>query len=154
MDGRASPLEARMSPTKAETANDTGQGSGRFQRTDFVGEIRYKSGISGKQPLRCERVNDTTFKITDGEMSRVPAQKGWWAGYNTTRARAWVINVGSAAWLARCTDQVSGPLSFNRAKSAAINLAKGAEGDYRIQNPISHLNGLQARLIDQEGCAA
>jgi hypothetical protein len=81
-------------------------------------------------------------------MSRVPAQKGWWGGYNTTRANAWVINVGSAAWLARCSDRVCGPLSFNEAKLAAISFAKGAEGDYRINNPISHLNGLQARLLD------
>lgn len=86
-------------------------------------------------------------------MSRVPAQKGKWGGYNTTRACAWVINVGinSNTWLARCSDRVSGPLTFCGAKKAAINLAKGAEGDYRLQNPIAHLNGLQARLLDLGG---
>jgi hypothetical protein len=153
LDWRASSQEPLMRPSEGKTGIDSGQASGRFQGPDLDSEFRYKSGISGKHPLRCERVNEITFKITDGEMSRVPAQKGWWLGYNTTRARAWVINVGSAAWLARCSDQVSGPLTFNEAKATAINLAKGAEGDYRIANPILHLNGLQARLFDIGGAA-
>ncbi len=142
-----------MRPSEAEMAHDSGQPSAGFQRTDLTKEFRYKSGISENKPLRIERVNEVTFKITDGEMSRVPAVKGWWAGYNTTKARAWVINVGSAAWLARCGDHVAGPVSFSEAKTAAINLAKGHEGHYRIQNPISHLNGLQARLLDLGGAA-
>jgi hypothetical protein len=29
-------------------------------------------------------------------------------------------------------------------------MAKGADGDYFVRNPISHLNGLQARLIDTD----
>jgi hypothetical protein len=73
---------------ETETAADTGQALGDFQGTDLTSQFRYKSGISGKQPLRCERVNEITFKITDGEMSRVPAKKGWWPGYNTPRASA------------------------------------------------------------------
>jgi hypothetical protein len=87
-------------------------------------------------------------------MSRVPAKLGWWGGYNTPRALAWVMNVGinSAAWLAQCDDKVSGPFSLNEAKATAINLAKGAAGDYRIRNAVTHLNGLQARLLDRE-CA-
>src|SRR5262245_50053261 len=129
---------------RGDPVHYAGEASIDFQTTDTPSEFRYKSGISGKQPLRCERVNDITFKITDGEMSRVPAKLGWWGGYNTPRALAWVINVGvnSSAWLARCGDRVIGPLSFNEAKASAINLAKGAEGNYRISNPIVHLNGL------------
>jgi hypothetical protein len=145
--------EGRMRAAEPEMAHDSGTASTPFQSTDTKQEFRYKSGISGTRPLRCERVNDITFKITDGEMSRVPAKQGWWGGYNAPRALAWVSNVGinSSAWIARCDDKVSGPFSFNEAKAKAIILAKGAEGDYRIQNPISHLNGLQARLLDQEG---
>jgi hypothetical protein len=29
-------------------------------------------------------------------------------------------------------------------------MAKGADGDYRIENPVTHLNGLQALLVDRE----
>jgi hypothetical protein len=29
-------------------------------------------------------------------------------------------------------------------------MAKGAHGDYVVRNPISHLNGLQARLLDTD----
>jgi hypothetical protein len=143
-----------MSASEAETGTDTGEALTHFQATDLTKEFRYKSGISGNRPLRCERVNDITFKITDGEMSRVPAKLGWWGGYNTPRALAWVMNVGinSAAWLAQCDDKVSGPFSLNEAKATAINLAKGAAGDYRIRNAVTHLNGLQARLLDRE-CA-
>jgi hypothetical protein len=52
----------------------------------------------------------------------------------------------------QCDDKVSGPFSLNEAKATAINLAKGAAGDYRIRNAVTHLNGLQARLLDRE-CA-
>jgi hypothetical protein len=69
-------------------------------------------------------------------MSRVPAKQGWWCGYNTTKARAWVINVGAAAWLARCGDQVTNPVSFSEAKTAAIGMDL-RPGWARI-NPPSH----------------
>lgn len=110
-----------MRSSEPEMSSRSGEALPRFQGTDLTKQFRYKSGISGKQPLRCERVNDITFKITDGKMSRVPALKGWWGGYDTPRALAWVINVGinSAAWLARCNDEVSGPLSFTEARETA-----------------------------------
>src|SRR5262249_95621 len=100
--------------------------------------------------LRCERVNDSTFKITDGELINVPASRGKWGGYRTTKAVAWIIKLGSDAWLARCGDQACGPSSFSEAKTNAIAMAKGAHGDYVVRNPISHLNGLQARLLDTD----
>jgi hypothetical protein len=141
-----------MRTSEPEMALDTGEASTHFQGTDVTKQFRYKSGISGKRRLRCERINEITYKITDGQMRRVPASHGQWGGYNTPRALAWVINVGmcSAAWLARCGDVVVGPFSFKEAKAAAIKLAKGAKGNYRIRNPISHLNGLQSRLLDLE----
>jgi hypothetical protein len=30
-------------------------------------------------------------------------------------------------------------------------MARGAHGDYFIENPIDHLNALQARLLDGDG---
>jgi hypothetical protein len=35
-------------------------------------------------------------------------------------------------------------------KAAALAMAKGAGGDYRLGNPIGHLNGLAARMLDRE----
>jgi hypothetical protein len=67
-------------------------------------------------PLRCERVNDSTFKITDGELTNVPGSHGQWAGYRTTKALAWIIKLESDAWLARFSDQVCGPSSFSEAR--------------------------------------
>jgi hypothetical protein len=100
--------------------------------------------------LRCERVNNSTFKITDGELTNVPASHGQWSGYRTTKAVAWVICLMAGHWLARCGDQVCGPSSFSEAKANAIAMAKGAPGDYQVSNPIAHLNGLTARLIDSK----
>ena len=59
------------------------------------------------------------------------------------------VGVNKPAWLARCRDQVCGPLSLQQAKAAALAMAKGAAADYRIENPIEHLNGLAARLLKQ-----
>jgi hypothetical protein len=59
-----------------------------------------------------------------------------------------VIRVAPGKWLARYGDMVCGPLSLPKAKAAAMAMAKGRPGDYHVQNPISHLNGLTARLID------
>ena len=96
-------------------------------------------------------MNEVTFKLTDGDVTNVPASHGQWGGYRTTKAVAWVINIGPDAWFARCGDEASGPSSFNEAKANALAMARGACGDYFIENPIDHLNGLQARLLDRDG---
>jgi hypothetical protein len=95
-------------------------------------------------------VNECTFKLSDGEVSNVPASHGKWGGYRTTKAVAWVINIAPGQWLARCRDEASGPSSFNEAKADALAMARGAPGDYFIENPIDHLKGLQARLEDRQ----
>jgi hypothetical protein len=101
-------------------------------------------------PLHCERVNGCTFKVTDGELTNVPGSHGKWAGYRASKASAWIIKLESDAWLARCGDQVCGPSCFSEAKANALAMAKGAVGEYYVRNPIAHLNGLAARLIDSE----
>jgi hypothetical protein len=45
---------------------------------------------------------------------------------------------------------VCGPLSLPKAKSVAMAMAKCAPGEYYATNPIAHLNGLTARLINLE----
>ena len=69
------------------------------------------------------------------------------------KAVAWVINIAPGQWLGRCRDEASGPSSFNEAKANAHAMARGACGHYFIEDPIGHLNGLQARLLDRDGKA-
>jgi hypothetical protein len=128
----------------------TGSPETDFQATDTQRQFRYKNGISGK--LDFEQVNEITWKLTNGEMTNVPACHGFWGGYRTTKAIAWVIDVGVAksAWLARYKDQCCGPMPLKEAKAAALAMAKGAAGDYRVPNPAAHLDGLVARLLDAE----
>lgn len=116
------------------------------QAADLRGE--FKPEIPSRKTNLCfERVNEITWKFTNGEQTHVPACHGKWFGYRTTKAIAWVINVGPHAWLARCGDQSCGPSSFSEAKANATAMAKGAPGDYIVENPIRHLDGLQARLL-------
>jgi hypothetical protein len=86
-----------------------------------------------------------TWKLTDGELINVPASHGQWGGYRTMKAVAWVINIAPGQWLARCEDRASGPSPFNEAKVDAIAMAGRGCGDYFVENPIVHLNGLKAR---------
>jgi hypothetical protein len=120
------------------------------QRADFLEKFGPEI-LSQKTKLHFERVNEFTFKLTDGELTNVPASHGQWGGYRATKAVAWVIKIGSDAWLARRGNESSGPSSFNEARANALTMASGACGDYFIENPIDHLNGLQARLLDREG---
>ena len=84
------------------------------------------------------------------EVTNVPASHGQWAGYRMTKAVASVINMAPGQWLARCGCEASGPSSFNEAKANALGMARGSCGDYFIENPIDHLNRLQARLLDRD----
>jgi len=134
-------LRYRTSPLKQKTA---------AQVAAFTGELEPEI-LSQKTKLRFERVNEVTFKLTDGEATNVPASHGQWGGYCTTKAVASVINIAPGQWLARCRDEASGPSSFNEAKANALTMARGACGGNFIENPIDHLNGLQARLLDRDG---
>jgi hypothetical protein len=116
---------------------------------DLLGEFEPEN-LSQKSNLRFERVNEVTFKLTDGEITNVSASYGKWGGYRTTKAVAWVINIAPGQWLARCRDEASGPSSFNEAKANALALARGAYGDYLVENPVTHLNELQALLLDAD----
>jgi hypothetical protein len=122
-----------------------------LQAFEIQSEFRPKNRISEKPTLRFEEVNNVTWKLTNGEMTNVPASHGQWPGFRTTKALAWVINIGwvknSSAWLARYRDQSCGPTSLAEAKAPAKAMVQGAVGDYSISHPIAHLNGLTARLI-------
>jgi hypothetical protein len=120
------------------------------QAADLLGQFEPEN-LSQKTNLHFERVNEVTFKLTDGEGTSIPASHDQWGGYRTTKAVASVINIAPGQWLARCRGEASGPSSFNEAKANALAMARGACGDYFIENPIDHLNGLQARLLDRDG---
>ena len=109
---------------------------------------------SQKTHLHYERVNEVTFKLTDGEVTNAPSSHGKWAGYRSTKALAWVIKIGADAWLARCENQAYGPSTFIEAKQNAVAMARGAVGNYVVDNSIAHLNGLQALLSNGDGSAA
>lgn len=75
------------------------------------------------------KVDDVTWKLINGKMSRTPRSHGQWGGYVTPRAVAWAIEVGwpfgQSAWYARCGDRSYGPTDFHIAKQAAAALATG-----------------------------
>ena len=52
---------------EAKWTQYSGQAESVFQATDTQRQFRYKSGISGK--LRFERLNEVTWKLTNGEMT-------------------------------------------------------------------------------------
>jgi hypothetical protein len=142
--------------TALRTGNDlryrTGRGKPKTapQGADFLEKFEPEN-LSQKTKLHFERVNEVSFKLTDGDVTNVPASHGQWGGYRATKALAWVIKIAPDQWLARCRGEASGPSSFNEAKANALAMARGAHGDYFIENPIDHLNGLQARLLDCDG---
>ena len=66
------------------------------QDSDLAREFEPEK-LSEKSLLRFERVNEITFKLTDGELTTVPASHGQWGGYRTTKVVASVINVASGS---------------------------------------------------------
>jgi len=118
------------------------------QPSENTGLLEAQNRPKNPSRFRFEKVNEVTWKLTNGEITETPASHGQWGGYRTTKALAWVIRVAPSKWLARYADIVCGPLSLPKAKAAAIAMAKGRRGDYYVPSPILHLNGLTARLID------
>jgi hypothetical protein len=55
------------------------------QESDFLDEFEPEN-LSQKAKLQFGRVNEVTFKLTDGEVTNVPASHGQWGGYRTTKA--------------------------------------------------------------------
>jgi hypothetical protein len=126
-----------MCPVNAPTALIADNPCDPNFRTKPSNEINGLQGLKNKlekSSLFWVKVNDVTWKLSDGEMSRTPASFGKWAGYNTERALAWVIEVGwpfgRSAWHARCGDKCFGPTDFNKARQASRALVNGAQGSF------------------------
>jgi hypothetical protein len=111
---------------------------------EVIGALKYRSGNAAK--LEWSGSARSPGKLTDGQQTNVPRSHGQWGGYRTSKAVAWVIDVSAsekAAWIARYKDQCSNPMPLKQAKAAAMAMAKGSAGDYRISHPITLLNGIK-----------
>ena len=111
-------------PTSAETVTK------RPELDSEISGLQTQKTDLQKASLFWIEVNDITWKLTDGEISRTPASIGQWGGYNTERAVAWVIDTGGPArkslWYARRNDRSWGPTtSLARAKKAALGFVTG-----------------------------
>ena len=133
---------------KATASPSAGAAVSRLQGIDFANEFCPKIEISEKKLLTFEQVNDVTWKLTDGEGSNVPACHGHWAGYRTTKAVAWVIEVAAGYWLARYQDQSSRPTSLKKAKARAVDMARGSVREREVADPVRRLNFLRALVED------
>ena len=109
-----------------------------------------------KKRHQWEQVNDVTWKLAAADFTNVPASHGQWAGYRTAKAWAWVINVGSPVgapghhvWLVRCEDRSIGRTTIAKAKAAAVEMMTNLSMGTLIDDPVDHLNRMQACLADQ-----
>src|SRR3954447_18688081 len=91
-----------------------------LQAAVLIEEFKPETPARKTKPLNFKKVNDVTWKLTDGEMTNVPTSHGQWGGYRTAKAVAWVIGVGPGQWLARCGDQACGPSSITEPKASAM----------------------------------
>ena len=128
----------------------TGEGESDFQATDTQKGISIQIRDFRKATVRAvERSHVEAHQRRDDQRAGVSWLLG--VGYRTPRAIAWVTDVGvnKPAWLARYKAECCGPSSLKDAKAATLVMAKGAVGDYRIENPIEHLErACGARLLD------
>jgi len=116
---------------KAPIADSPSQANFRTKLCSKNNDLQRPKIDLRKAGLSWIRVNDVTWKLTDGVMERTPACHGKWPGFNIERGLAWVIEVGwpfdQSAWYARHADQSYGPTSFAVAKQAAVAFVTGAE---------------------------
>ena len=115
---------------KAPTADDSFESNSRTKLSNEINGLEEAKNDLQKASLSWERINEVTWRLTDGEISRTPASFGQWGGYNTRRGLAWAIEagrpLGRTVWYARCGDKSYGPTSLSTAKQAARALLTSA----------------------------
>jgi len=105
---------------------------------------------SAYKHLKLELVSTGTWKVINpGIKTDVPAKLGYWAGYRTTKALAWVIDLGYGQWIARCGNEVCNPTNLAEAKRQALAMAVGGIGDYQVSDPIKEYQKLSAIIEDR-----
>jgi hypothetical protein len=107
---------------------------------------------SAYKHLALEKVNSCTWKVVNPKANKtdMPASPGKWGGYRTTKALAWVMDVGYGKWMARCVNEVCNPTNLAEAKRQALAMAVGGIGDYEVSDPIKELHDLTARYAEEE----
>jgi len=120
-------------------------GQGQIPASETVenqGLQERESDLFGKlQDLAFERVNEVTWKLTDGRGTNA------WSGnrsggYRTTRATAWLVGIGSGLWVVRYRDKSSKPMKLPRAKRYALEMVEGIRPGKVIADPIGRLHRL------------
>lgn len=108
----------------------------------------------GKAGLFWIKVNEVTWKLTDGVMERTPACHGKWPGFNIERGLGWAMDVGWVAgrsiWYACVGNKSYGPTSLAGAKAAAQALLLGApveNNELIFLGPVN-LNAVAAAALD------
>jgi hypothetical protein len=105
---------------------------------------------SAYQHLVLVKVNPIIWKVVDPNIKTdVPAKLGHWAGYRTTKALAWVFDLGGQ-WIARRGNEVCNPTNLAEAKRQALAMAVGGIGDYQVSDPIEEFQQLSASLRRNE----
>ena len=98
--------------------------------------------------FKFEKVNEATWKLTNGDQCPCLAWSVGWIprheGYRVGHQRRTEC-VACSVWRSNLE-----PTSSHSAKAEAMAMAKGACGDYVVSNPIAHLNGLTAILLERE----
>ena len=115
---------------KGLAADDSFEPSFRTKLSNEINGLEEAKNDLQKASLSWERINEVTWRLTDGVTSRTPASSGQWGGYNTRRVLASAIEagwpLGRTAWYACCGDKSFGPTSLSTAKQAARALLTGA----------------------------
>jgi hypothetical protein len=100
---------------------------------------------SAYKHLKLEQVNSATWKVVDPDIKTdVPAKFGFWAGYRTTKALAWVIDIDHGQWVARCGEEACNPTNLTEAKRQALAMAVGGNGDYQVADQVGEYLELSA----------
>jgi hypothetical protein len=123
---------------------DTGGPFSGLQATDLPGDFCPEIDISKKKLPWFEQVNDVTIKLTDGEQSNIPSSHGNWAGYRTTKALAWVIEISTGHWIARLENMRSSVTTLVRAKACAVAMASRSMQGRLMADSVTELNALRA----------
>jgi hypothetical protein len=146
------PESATFSEGETENAPDTGAGNPAQNNGGNAGPLQADSGPRKKSDLlHFEQVNEATWKVTDGTGTVVPTCHGYWAGYRTTRAIAWVICVKGGLWIARHKRRSSLPLPLSKAKAYALDLIDGIRDGVPVEDSVRHLLAMAAYVAPQVG---
>lgn len=119
------------------------------------GAVPVLDDLSEPSPFVFERINEITWKVTDGVKIRHAAGT-YFAGADQRRALAWLMDIGwngdRQAWFVRVGDVSYGPTTFAKAKKAAVLILQGGfEAPVtRVKDGPTHLRQ-QMIMLEGEG---